>query len=286
MNSDTKMRITRIPVMGWTVLAAYRAKLALANMRTPLVNSIRWLATSRETTNFTYDLDDLNRRYLAAMISDILTVDYSTIAEYFSELEGDTQLKQHVIRVTAASKLAAIADEYVRFGRRLGWYAVVRALKPRLIVETGVDKGLGSCILTAALKRNSQEGFEGRYIGTDINPNAGYLLTGEYARFGRIMYGDSIESLRTIADSIDVFINDSDHSADYEYREYLTIASKLSHRALVLGDNAHSCDKLLQFSLETGRQFVFFQEKPSRHWYPGAGIGFSFHRHSSMSPAD
>lgn len=286
MNSDTKMRITRIPVMGRTVLAAYRAKLALANMRTPLVNSIRWLATSRETTNFTYDLDDLNRRYLAAMISDILTVDYSTIAEYFSELEGDTQLKQHVIRVTAASKLAAIADEYVRFGRRLGWYAVVRALKPRLIVETGVDKGLGSCILTAALKRNSQEGFEGRYIGTDINPNAGYLLTGEYARFGRIMYGDSIESLRTIADSIDVFINDSDHSADYEYREYLTIASKLSHRALVLGDNAHSCDKLLQFSLETGRQFVFFQEKPSRHWYPGAGIGFSFHRHSSMSPAD
>ena len=286
MSSDAKMRIARIPVMGRTLLAVYRAKLALAHMRAPLVNSIRWLATSNEITNFTYDLDDLNRRYLAAMIADILTVSYPTIDAYISELESDTELKQHVIRITAASKLGAIADEYVRFGRRLGWYAVVRALKPGLIVETGVDKGLGSCVLTAALKRNSQEGFEGRYIGTDINPNAGYLLTGEYAKFGRIMYGDSIESLRTIADTIDLFINDSDHSADYEHCEYLTIASKLSHRAIVLGDNAHSCDKLLQFSLDMGRQFVFFQEKPSRHWYPGAGIGFSFHRHSSTSPAD
>lgn len=276
------MRIACIPVVGRAVLAAYRAKLVLAQMHAPLMNSIRWLASSNETTNFTYDLDDLNRRYLAAMIADILTVDYSTIVEYIRELEGDTQLKQHVVRTTAASNLSAIADKHVRFGRRLGWYALVRALKPRLIVETGVDKGLGSCILTAALIRNSQEGFEGRYLGTDINPSAGYLLTGEYARFGRIMYGDSIESLRTIADEVDVFINDSDHSADYEYREYLTIASKLSERALVLGDNAHSCDKLLQFSLETGRQFIFFQEKPSRHWYPGAGIGFSFHRHSSI----
>lgn len=282
MNSDAKMRITRIPVMGRVVLAAYRANLALAHMRAPLVNSIRWLLSSNETTNFTYDLDDLNRRYLAAMIADVLAVNHSTISEYIHELEDDTQLKQHVVRTTAESKLAAIADKHVRFGRRLGWYAVVRTLKPRLIVETGVDKGLGSCILTAALKRNTQEGFEGRYLGTDINPDAGYLLTGEYARFGRIMYGDSIESLGKIAEEVDLFINDSDHSADYEYREYLTIANKLSRRAVVLGDNAHSCDKLLQFSLETGRQFVYFQEKPARHWYPGAGIGFSFRRQPSV----
>ena len=35
------------------------------------------------------------------------------------------------------------------YGRRLGWYALVRALKPRTVVETGADKGLGSCVLAA-----------------------------------------------------------------------------------------------------------------------------------------
>lgn len=272
------MRVARVPMVGRTLLTLYRAKYVLAHLRTSLVNSIRWLVASREFTNFTYDLDDLNRRYLASLIADILNLDYAVVDGYIRELENDCNIKQHIVDVTSRSELAAVADRTVRFGRRLGWYAIVRALKPRIVVETGVDKGLGSCILAAALKRNATEGFQGRYIGTDINPKAGYLLTGEYAAFGTILYGDSIESLHTIADEIDIFINDSDHSSDYEYREYLTIASKLSGHALLLGDNAHCCDKLLQFSLETGRRFVFFQEKPINHWYPGGGIGFSFHR--------
>jgi hypothetical protein len=153
-------------------------------------------------------------------------------------------------------------------------------MRPRVIVETGVDKGLGSCILTAALKRNKEEGFSGRYYGTDINPHAGYLLSGEYAQYGGILYGDSIESLGNLNEEIDIFINDSDHSPDYEFREYLTVRNKLSRRAIVLGDNAHCCDRLLKFSVETGRQFIFFQEKPLKHWYPGGGIGISFHRFS------
>lgn len=277
------MRIASVPLVGRTLLTAYRAKLALGQLREPLLNSIRWLLTSKETTNFTYDLDDLNRRYLASLISDVLSVDYAVIAGYINELQDDTDLKTHIAEATARSSHSAIADQQVRFGRRLGWYAIVRAMKPRLIVETGVDKGLGSCVLTAALRRNCADGIAGQYIGTDINPNAGYLFSGEYARFGRIIYGDSIESLSTLVGEVDIFINDSDHSCDYEYREYLTIANRLSAHSLVLGDNAHCCDKLLQFSLETGRRFVFFQEKPARHWYPGAGIGISFRRPSPDS---
>ena len=77
---------------------------------------------------------------------------------------------------------------------------------------------------------------------------------------------------------IDLFINDSDHSAEYESEEYKTISNKLSEHAIILGDNSHSSNKLFEFSLETKRHFVFFQEKPFKHWYPGAGIGISFKR--------
>ena len=96
-------------------------------------------------------------------------------------------------------------------------------------METGVDKGLGSCVLSAALLRNHAEGHPGRYLGTDINPQAGWLFQGPYRKAGQILYGDSIESLQCLEGPIDLFINDSDHSAEYEEREYACITSK-SHR--------------------------------------------------------
>ena len=86
------------------------------------------------------------------------------------------------------------------FGRRLGWYAVARAIKPRLIVETGVERGHGALLLCAALLRNGEEGAPGHYLGTDINPGAGYLLSGKYKAAGKILYGDSIMSLREISE--------------------------------------------------------------------------------------
>lgn len=159
------------------------------------------------------------------------------------------------------------------YGRRLGWYALVRALKPRTVVETGVDKGLGSCVLAAGLLRNRAEGHPGRYLGTDINPQAGWMFQGAYREVGEILYGDSIESLQRLEGPIDLFINDSDHSSEYEEREYACIALKLSPTAVVLGDNALVTDKLYQFAVATGRRFLFFSEKPADHWYPGAGIG-------------
>jgi hypothetical protein len=75
-----------------------------------------------------------------------------------------------------------------------------------------------------------------------------------------------------------LFINDSDHSADYEYAEYEVINPKLSQSAIILGDNSHVTDKLSLFSRLQARNYVFFSEKPDQHWYPGAGIGISFRK--------
>ena len=135
---------------------------------------------------------------------------------------------------------------------------------------------MGSVVLCAALLRNKEEGYLGRYYGTDINKNAGYFLDGKYLDVGEIIYGDSITSLKKFDKMIDIFINDSDHSPIYEYEEYKTIKNKLSPKALILGDNSHETDKLLKFSIENRRNFILFREEPKDHWYPGAGIGISF----------
>jgi hypothetical protein len=201
-----------------------------------------------EITNFTYDLTGTNLNYLAHMLS----------------------LVMHARGAVFDTSLDCM------FGRRLGWYALVRALRPRVVIETGVERGHGAVMLCAALLRNAQDGHPGRYFGTDIAPGAGWLLSGPYAQTGEILYGDSLESLASLDEKIDLFINDSDRSAEYEAREYEAIEAKLSPGAIILGDNAHVTDKLALFSEKTGREFLFFREEPLEHWYAGAGIGISF----------
>lgn len=273
---ELKRFIARTPIIGQVVLIPIRIKILYQYFHGLLFKIIKWLLKSKETTNFTYDLEESNKRYLASMIADILNVKYEKVMMYIHEIEDDAELKQHIKNTTLMSDQSFKADIEVKLGRRIGWYAFARILKPKVIVETGVDKGLGSCVLTAALKRNKEEGFIGKYLGTDIDPKAGYLLSGKYSVLGQILYGDSIQSLKQINDPIDLFINDSDHSSKYEAEEYEIISDKLTKQAIILGDNSHCTDELLKFSLKTNRHFVFFQERPSNHWYPGAGIGISF----------
>jgi len=254
----------------------YRARIGWWYFEKSLGRLVKWLFVSKEMTNFTYNLEASNRRYLASIVASVTGAPLEVILGYMDELEGDDKLRAHLEQATRQSELSFIADREIRYGRRLGWYAFVRALKPKVVVETGVDKGLGSCLLTAALQRNHAEGHGGRYFGTDINRRAGYLLAGEYSGFGRILYGDSIETLKAFKESIDLFINGSDHSAEYEGAEYAIVAGKLSERAVILGDNSHATDKLFEFSIANRRRFLFFQERPLDHWYPGAGIGISF----------
>lgn len=239
---------------------------------------LKWGISSREDTNYTYDLSPENIHNLAHIISVVTEKDYSLILGYIKEAEADSLLKKNIIDSIKKSSSKKYADLEVRFGRRLGWYAFARALKPRIIVETGVDKGLGSILLCTAIIRNKEEGFKGKYYGTDINPDAGCLLSEQYKSVGEILYGDSIKSLSGLNENIDLFINDSDHSAEYEYQEYLTVKDKISDRTIILGDNSHCTDKLAVFSYETNRNFLFFKESPLNHWYPGAGIGISFNR--------
>jgi predicted O-methyltransferase YrrM len=266
-NISHRFPVLRIPKRVLYAMSYYNKK---------YIQILKWGINSKENANYTYDLTEANILYLAQTISVVTQVDSKKIIEYINEARNNKMLKEHIISETMKSPLKEYADVRVDFGRRLGWYAFARVLKPKIIVETGVDKGIGSVLLCSALLKNKEDGFDGFFFGTDINPEAGYLLNGIYSEVGKILYGDSIKTLSQLNEKIDLFINDSDHSADYEYREYVTIKDKIAENAVILGDNSHVTDKLAIFSNETKRQFLFFREEPSGHWYPGAGIGISF----------
>ncbi|HET6280464.1 MAG TPA: class I SAM-dependent methyltransferase [Polyangia bacterium] len=256
-----------------------RLDIALTYYERRLAALVLWLHCSLEENNFTYDLTVRNRRHLAHFVASFVDRPAVEIDQYLRELQDDNDLRAHYAREIPRYGQLAPLEAQLRVGRRAGWYAVVRATKPRVVIETGVERGHGAITLTAALLRNRAEGHPGRYYGTELRVGEGKLLCGPYAEVGEILYGDSATTLERFNQPIDLFINDSDHSADYEAREYRIVDSKMSPRGIILSDNAHATDALLDFAAVSNRQYLFFREEPADHWYPGAGIGAAWRRH-------
>lgn len=257
------------------VLLPARAAQALEYFAAPLRNLAKWVVTSQENTNFTYDISPHGITTLAHAVSLATGAPVPDVRAYLAEPADDAAFLE-TLRLKG-TKLARTLpfDPEPLFGRRLGWYAAVRALKPRVVLESGVDKGLGAMLLCYALERNAEDGAPGHYIGLDINPHSGALMAQPYSRHARFLLGDALDSIASLADPVDLYINDGDHRHDYELREYQAIAPHLAPGCLILGDNCHLSEALPRFAEATGRRFFFWHEQPADHWYPGAGIGFA-----------
>lgn len=236
--------------------------------------SARWLVTSREHHNYTYELTPLNLDHLAWFVATICDTPVESVRGHLAELAADEELREHIRSRTAASARRGLADREIRYARRVGWYAILRARKPAHVVETGVDKGLGTAVLAAALLRNAEEGSPGRVTAIDINPEAGYLVRdGRVSTVVDLVYADSVATLAGLDRPVDVFLHDSDHSVEHERREFAAVEPHLAPGALLLTDNVTATPVLSEYAAATGRRFLAFTERPARHWYPGDGIG-------------
>jgi len=237
----------------------------------------QWLAHSREFTNYTYRLSERNRKHLAWWVSNVTDKSVREVESLFAELEENERFRSDLeVAARAGDRKHEFSKAEAqqlpeRLGRRLGWYALVRILKPGLVVETGTDKGLGSVVLAEALMANG----EGRLVTIDIEPASGMLLTSRYDEVVTRIIGDSVASLGSLT-SVDLFIHDSDHSAEHEEAEFRCVAPALSPKAVLVSDNSHATDVLEQLSREWSRNFLFFKESPTGHWYSGGGIGISW----------
>lgn len=274
----TKLRraIARTPLAPVAAFPKRLARVARHDAKV-LRTSARWLLTSREHHNYTYDLTKLSRHHLAWFVSVVCDIPVKQVRAYLDEIESDDTLRQHIQQATAGAARRGLADRQVRYARRIGWYAIVRATRPAHVVETGVDKGLGSCVLAAALLRNAADGHPGRVTSLDINPEAGYLArTAPWSEVVDLVIGDSIASIAALDRPVDLFLHDSDHSRAHERREFEAVESRLAPNALLLTDNVTATNVLAEHAERTGRRFLAYRETPANHWYPGDGIGVAW----------
>ena len=230
--------------------------------------SVDWLVRGRETHNFTYDLDSLNRDQLSWFISAVTGAEIGQVRAWMQELEEDSHLADHLTRRLSSNPRRRICAKEPHWARRLGWYAIVRATQPDHVVETGTHLGLGSCVIAAALLRNGH----GRLTTIDVDPEAGYLIGEPWASVIDRTAGSSIDVLGTLK-NVGVFLHDSLHTYDYETGELTAVEPNLRADAIILSDNAHDSSALSDWAERSGRRYLFFKEQPLNHWWPGDGIG-------------
>lgn len=260
---------------------AKRFFISSAYVTPPLLGAMRWSFRRTEDSNFYYELTELGRENLAHSLATILGTSKGRVLFYFDEVESSSVLQ------SAIEDFKRLHPKYssssFSIGRRLAWYAVARHTRPSVVLETGVHVGLGALVLCLALYRNHVEsGERGKYLGTDIHPDAGQLLSvcKELSPYGSVLEGDSISTIATLSERLDLVVTDSSHLSEYEYAELKVLEPSLEQTAIVLADNSHSTRVLSEWADSLGRPYIFLNETPKGHWYPGAGIGISMPRAS------
>jgi hypothetical protein len=249
---------------------AYIVRLYRVAQRAPFA-AVRYMALGRELDNFTYEI--ANEDELPRFLEEAAGIPATDSARYIAELQGDSQLRAEI-----EAKLRGRKDRNrtMPYGRRLGWYAIARARKPGLIVETGVHDGLGSTVLLRALARNADEGHEGVLVSYDVNEQAGWLVPAFLKSRYELEFGPAPDVFAETLHGrpVDFFIHDSDHAYAHETAEFEAILDFAAPDAVLVSDNSHAGTAFRDLCERRGLPFHFFKEKP-RHWYPGAGIGLA-----------
>jgi hypothetical protein len=232
----------------------------------PLLANWRFVLTDPETANFTYEL--ANEGELAAWVADVAGVLETEAAAIVAEPRADGELRARLRSATARHRLWSKPEP--PFGRRAGWYALVRLIRPELVVETGVHDGLGSLLLLRALERNGGGGL----VSFDINPTAGWLVGSDPRWDFRLEPAiDGLAEVLRGGPGVGLFIHDSLHSYDNERAELELGAARLASNGVLITDNAHGTRALADVCRSHGLRYSEFVERPCGHFYPGGVTG-------------
>jgi hypothetical protein len=243
---------------------------AVRRNRASVWRNLRFVLLDPEPDNFTFEI--ANQHELAGWVAAVTGCEAPTAAEFVAEPACDELLRDRVLAATAGRPLWTKRSP--PFGKRVGWYALARALHPRLAIEVGVHDGLGSLALLRALERNRDEGRPGRLISFDINPSAGWLV-GPHPLW-ELRIQSSPNGLAELAHDgleLDLFIYDGWHSAEPERADLVAAERQLTPGGVIVSDDAQVTGALARFcdrELPGTFDYHEFHELPRGHFHPGS----------------
>jgi predicted O-methyltransferase YrrM len=179
---------------------------------------------------------------------------------------------------------------WVNLDDALFLYWLVRQVKPRTIVQTGVCNGLSAAFMMLGLVKNGDEGtlhvidlppvfnpedpawtVKGKVYGVVIpeGKTSGWLVPDAYRDRLEVWNGDATDLLPKMVDkvdSVDLFYHDSDHTYNHMMFEFREAKRKLNKGGLVVGDDISWNASLWDFADELG--------VPSYNFKGAVGVAF------------
>ena len=231
---------------------------------------LRHVLVDPEVDNYTYELENADET--APFVAEALGVPLEEAQRYVHEAETDPELNEELTRRV---RWRFSTKRRIPLGRRVIWYAIVRLTRPQLMVECGVQEGLGSLVLLRALERNAAEGAEGRLLSIEPMPKAGWLVPERLRERWQLVTAPSEQALPAALEGMEVGVLLSDSGGSYE-RELLEYDSAHAHGSpeLVLiaacGDHTPA---LPEFSARHGLRYSYFAERPKGHFFGGSAVG-------------
>jgi predicted O-methyltransferase YrrM len=192
-------------------------------------------------------------------LTKILEIEENDIEKYFDESAKFWKIIQDKLDERGAI-------ERMSFERLQLLYSVVRAIKPKVMIETGVAGGSTSFLTLSAMEKNGI----GKLFSIDIdNPiwhdhsgfKVGWLVPDELRKNWKLIIGDSKKELPFLLESlkeIDIFFHDSDHSYEHMTFEFKTVYPFLSSTKTILADDINLNNSLNDFSKENKMWFEKF----------------------------
>jgi predicted O-methyltransferase YrrM len=162
-------------------------------------------------------------------------------------------------------------------GNRLAWYVMVRARKPRLVVETGIYLGLGSLALLRAIERNAQEGEPGELISFDILRSSGTIVREPMRRHWRKIIGSTRDELlpALAGRNVDMLFQDTPHTEENQRFEFGAALAHAAPGLLLLDSSGGHAPTLRALCAEQGGAFHAIPMRSRRHIDPGGAITFA-----------
>jgi predicted O-methyltransferase YrrM len=222
------------------------------------------------------------RRIRAEFVQRFLHGDRGALARYEQELR-ESGLREHLLERGREHK-EAVERSGERFSLgAIGYaeatylYAIVRTLRPRVAVETGVANGFSTAFLLQALQANGDGHLHSidlpREVGRAYDPGTfyegegragippgaepGWLIPTELRERWTLVLGRSQEELPPLLErlgTLDFFMHDSEHSFECMWFEFTTAWPRLRDGGVLVSDDVNSTEAFRRFAEEESRR--------------------------------
>jgi len=230
---------------------------------------LRFVFFDPEFDNFTYEL--ANEPELLDFLAKMLDIERSRVAEYLAETRTDPGLTTELWR-----RLRWRFDYKHRppLGRRATCYLLTRILQPQLVVETGVQDGLGSLAVLRALAHNADEGRPGRLVSVDTLPTAGWLVPDCEREAWQLLIGSSDQVLPGAlgTERLGLFLQDTGADLELARRELEIALGNATEDAVFISQTQRPA--LAAICDERGMSYGEFWHRPRDHVFSGTITGF------------